>query len=58
LSAMMFVETSKLSTKSAVLRAHMVENKHSISKMGSKTVLSPQQKKELSNRIIRLAHNW
>jgi hypothetical protein len=55
---MLFVRTSKLSTKSAALRACLVENKHSKSKMGSKTVLSPQQQKELSNRIIRLAHIW
>ena len=33
----------------------MAENKQSKSKVGRKTVLSPQQEKELSKRIIRLA---
>jgi hypothetical protein len=33
----------------------LAENKQSISKLGRKTVLSRQQEKELSKRIIRLA---
>ena len=33
----------------------MAENKQTKSKLGRKTVLSPQQEKELSKRIIRLA---
>jgi hypothetical protein len=37
------------------LTAHLAENKQSKSKMGRKPILSPQQKKELSKRIIRLA---
>jgi len=58
------VRTSKLSTNAAAthfkvprrtLRTYSVENKQSISKMRGKIVLSPQQVKELSKRIIRLA---
>ena len=58
------LRTSKLSTNAAAihfkvprrtLRTYSVENKQSISKMKGKTVLSPQQEKELSKRIIRLA---
>jgi hypothetical protein len=38
-----------------ILRAHLTENKHSKSKLGRKIILSPEQKQELSKRIIRLA---
>jgi len=38
-----------------ILRAHLTENKHSKSKLGRKTILSPEQEQELSKRIIRLA---
>jgi hypothetical protein len=61
---MAVVRTSKLSTNAAaihykalsrVLRPYLAGNKHSKSKVGRKTVLSPQQENELSKRIIRLA---
>ena len=63
-NAMMAVRTSKLSTNIAAiyyktprrtLRAYFTENKQRKSKLGRKTVLYPQQEKELSKRIIRLA---
>jgi hypothetical protein len=63
-NAMRVLRTSKLSTNAAAihyidlrrtLRAYLAENKQSKSKLGRKTVLSPQQEKELSKRIIRLA---
>ena len=56
------VRTRKLSPNAAAihykaprrtLRAYLAENKQSKSKLGRKTVLSPQQEKELSKRI-----NW
>jgi hypothetical protein len=37
------------------VRAYFAENKQSKSKLGRKTVLSSQQEKELSRKIIRLA---
>ena len=38
-----------------ILRAHLAENEHSKSKLGRRTILSPEQEQELSTRIIRLA---
>jgi hypothetical protein len=58
------VRTSKLSTNAAaihykvqrrILRAHLAENKYSKSKLGRKTVLSLQQEKEFSKKVIRVA---
>jgi hypothetical protein len=58
------VRTSKLSPYAAAihykvpertLRAHLAENKQTKSKLGRKIVFSPQQEKELSKRINRLA---
>ena len=63
-NAMKVVITSRLSTNAAAirykvsrrtLRACLTENKKCKSKLGRKTALSPQQEKELSKRIIRLA---
>jgi len=63
-NAMRVARTSKLSANTAAihykvlrrtLRAYLAESKESKSKLGRKTVLSPQQEKELSKRIIRLA---
>jgi len=63
-NAMRVVRTSKLSTNTDAihykvprmnLRAYLVDNKQSKSKLGRKTVLSPQQEKQSSKRIIRLA---
>jgi hypothetical protein len=62
-NAMIVVRTSELSTNAAAihykvtrrtLTAYLAENKYSKSKLGRKTVLSPQQEKELSKKIIRL----
>jgi hypothetical protein len=39
----------------SAFRAYLAENKPSKSKLGRKTALSPQQEKELSKRIVRLA---
>jgi hypothetical protein len=59
------VRTSRLSTNAAAINykvpkralgAYLDENKQSKSKLGRKTVLPPQQERELSKRIIRLAH--
>jgi len=64
-NAMRVMRTSELSTNAAAihytvlrrtLRAYLAENEESKSKLGRKTVLSPQQEKELSKRIIRLSH--
>jgi hypothetical protein len=61
---MRVVRTSKLSTGAAdihykvprrTLRACLAENKRSESKLEGKTILSPQQEKELSERIIGLS---
>jgi hypothetical protein len=58
------VRTSRLFTSTAAihykvlrrtLRAYLAENKQIKYQLGRKTVLSPQQEKELSKRIIRLA---
>jgi len=63
-NAMRVVRTSKLSTNTAAisdkvprrtLRARLAENRQCKSKLGRKTVLSAQQEKESSKRIIRLA---
>ena len=62
-NAMSVVRTSKLSTNAAAihykvprrtLRAYLAEKKQFKSKLRRKTVLSPQQDKELSKRIISL----
>jgi hypothetical protein len=63
-NAMRAVRTSKLSTNAAAihykspkmaLKAYLAENNHNKSKLGRKTLLSPQQEKGLSKIIIRLA---
>jgi hypothetical protein len=63
-NTMRVVRTSKLSTNAVAIhykvprrtfRVYLVENRQSKSKLRRKTVLSPQQEKELSKRIIRLA---
>jgi len=64
---MRVVRTSKLSTNPAAihykvpgrtLRVYLAENKQNKCKLGRKAVLSTQQEKELSKRIIRLAQTW
>ena len=63
-NAMGSMRTSKLLTSAAAihyivprrtLRAYLAENKQSKSKLGRKTILSSQQDKEFSKRIMRLA---
>ena len=63
-NAMRVVRTRKLSTNAVAthykvprrtLQAYLAEIEQSKSKLGRKTVLSPQQKKELSKKIVRLA---
>jgi hypothetical protein len=58
---MSVVRTSKLSTNAAAihykvprmnLRVYLADNKQSKSKVGRKTVLSPQQEKESSKELL------
>ena len=46
---------SIIKSRKGLLEHILAENRQSKSKLGRKTVLSPQQEKELSKRIIRLA---
>jgi hypothetical protein len=49
---MMVVRTSTLSTNAASLRAYLVENKQSKSKMGKKTVLSHGRRKSYPRELL------
>ena len=62
-NAMSVMRTSKLTTNATAIhykvprrtfREYTAENKQSKSKLGRKSVLSPQQEKKLSKKIIRL----